>query len=228
MAIRSQLRNGSIKACRRRGGRSKFRYGNHQQRTVDGSRPFNQFRDCPICRVKQYNTGKSESQKKKIPHRGHHPICPDKKRPVLSPMTAFVERTYATNIRRNNAPIGRLSIQNSRNEGNSQVVNPFFMPMTSARQTTTPTPLVANPRAPRVDASNLFKDAANKLANPTNLRRELDKRIKLHIDDQKFEFLSNKRYPATVGLMVDYIMDLIKVRRPTATQTPITLTLESI
>jgi hypothetical protein len=31
-----------------------------------------------------------------------------------------------------------------------------------------------------------------------------------------------------VGLMVDYIMDLIKVRRPTATQAPIPLTIESI
>ena len=105
MACRSQLRNGSIKACKRRGSRSKFRYGNQQQRTVDGSRPFSQFRDCRICKVKQYNTSKSESQKKKIPHRGHHPLCPDKKRKVLSPMTAFVERTYAMNIRRNNAPI---------------------------------------------------------------------------------------------------------------------------
>ncbi len=78
MACRSQLRNGSIKACRRRGGRSKFGYGSHQNRTVDGSRPFSQFRNCKICKVKQYNTNKSESQKKKIPHRGHHPLCPEK------------------------------------------------------------------------------------------------------------------------------------------------------
>jgi hypothetical protein len=143
-------------------------------------------------------------------------------------MTAFVQHTYATNIRINNAPIERLSIQNSTNQGNGQVINPFFTPCTSARQTTTPTPLIANPRAPRVDASNLFKDSANKLANPTNLRQELDKRMKLFQEDQKFEFLQNKRYPAAVGLMVDYIMDLVKVRRPTATQAPITLTLESI
>jgi hypothetical protein len=152
MAIRSQLRNGSIKACRRRGGRSKFSYGSHQQRTVDGSRPFSQYRDCKICKVKQYNADKIESRKKKIPHRGHHPLCPEKKRSVLSPMTAFVEHTYATNIRLNNAPIERLSIQNLTNQRNSQVPNSFFLPSTSARQTTTPTPLVANPRAPRVDA----------------------------------------------------------------------------
>jgi hypothetical protein len=143
-------------------------------------------------------------------------------------MTAFVQRTYAANIRRNNAPIERLSIQNSTNQGNRQVVNSFFMPMTSARQTTAPMPLVANPRVPPVDASNLFKDAANKLANPTNLRRELDKRMKLHIEDQKFEFLQNKRYPATGGLMVDYVMELINLRRPKDTQAPIPLTLESI
>jgi hypothetical protein len=144
-------------------------------------------------------------------------------------MTAFVQQTHATNIRLNNAPIERFSIHNSTNQGNREVLNPFFMPRTSARQTTTPTPLVANPRAPRVDASNLFKDSTNKLANPTNLRRKLDKKMKLFQEDKKFEFLQNKRYPATVGLMVDHIMDLVNVRRPTAkTQAPIPLTIESI
>ena len=126
MACQSQLRNGSIKACRRRGGRSKFRYGNHHQRSVDGSRPFSQYRDCGICKVKLYNNSKIKNQKKKIPHRGHHPLCPDKKRKVLSPMTAFVERTHATNIRQSNAPIERLSIQNSTNQGNREDLNPFL------------------------------------------------------------------------------------------------------
>ena len=68
--------------------------------------------------------------------------------------------------------------------------------MTSARQTTTPTPLVANPRAPRVDASNLFKDSANKLANPTNLRRELVKRMKLYIEE------NNSRFYRTRGIQL--------------------------
>jgi hypothetical protein len=228
MACRSQLRNGSTKTCRRRGGRSKFRYGSHSQRTLDGSRPFSQFRDCKICKVKQYNRDKSESEKKKIPHRGHHPLCPDKKKPVLSPMTEFVEHTSATNLRLNNAPIERVSIQNSTNQGNGQVPNPFFTPCTSARQTTTPTPLIANPRAPSVDALNLLKDSANKLANPTNLRREIDKRMQLFIEGENFGFIQNKRYPPAVGLMIDYIIDLIKVKRPIATQAPISLTLETI
>ncbi len=105
MACQSNLRNGSIKSCKRRGGRSKFRYGNHHQRSVDGSRAFSQYRDCVICKVKLYNNNKIDSQKKKIPHRGHHPHCPDKKRKVRLPMTAVAERTYATNIRLNNAPI---------------------------------------------------------------------------------------------------------------------------
>ncbi len=120
MACRSQLRNGSTKTCRRRGGRTKFSYGSRQQRTLDGSRPFSQYRDCKICKVKQYNADKSESQKKKIPHRGHHPICPDKPRPVQSPMTEFVQRTFAANIRLNNAPIERVSMPSNQVQ-NSQV-----------------------------------------------------------------------------------------------------------
>jgi hypothetical protein len=73
-------------------------------------------------------------------------------------------------MRQNNAPIEPLSIQNSTNQGNSLAIDPFFTPWTSARrQTTTSTQLRANPRAPKIEALNLFKDFANKLANPTSL-----------------------------------------------------------
>ena len=134
MACRSQLRNGSTKTCRRRGGRTKFSYGSRQQRALDGSRPFSQYRDCKICKVKQYNADKSESQKKKIPHRGHHPICPDKPRPVQSPMTEFVQRTFAANIRLNIAPIERVSMPSNQVQ-NSHVPNPFlFLALAQGKQ----------------------------------------------------------------------------------------------
>jgi hypothetical protein len=75
---------------------------------------------------------------------------------------------------------------------------------------------------------DLFKDLSSKLAHPTSLRRELDKGMQLFQEGQKFEFLQNKRYPATVGLMIDYIINLLKVKRSTATQAPISSTLESM
>jgi hypothetical protein len=75
---------------------------------------------------------------------------------------------------------------------------------------------------------NLFKDSSSKLAHPTSPRRELEKRMQLFKEGKKFEFLQNKRYPATVGLIIDYIIDLLKVKRPTATQAPISSTLESM
>jgi hypothetical protein len=127
-----------------------------------------------------------KAKKKKIPHRGHHPICPDKPRPVQSPMTEFVQHTFAANIRLNNAPIERVSMPSNEVQ-NSQVPNPFLIPRTSARQTTTPTPLIANPRAPRVGEMDLFKDLSSKLAHPTSLRRELDKRMQPFKEGQKFE-----------------------------------------
>jgi hypothetical protein len=87
-------------------------------------------------------------------------------------MMELVQRILAANIRLNNAPIECVSIQNSTNQvPNSQVPNPFFIPRTSAGQTTTPTQLIANSRAPRVDAMNLFKDLSSKLAHPPSLRR---------------------------------------------------------
>jgi hypothetical protein len=116
----------------------------------------------------------------------------------------------------------------ARQEKEKKEDNYVFIPRTSAKQTTTPTPLIANPRAPRVDAMNLFKDLSSKLAHPTSLLRELDKRMQLFQEGQKFEFLQNKRYPATVGLMIEYIINLLKVKRPTATQAPISSTLESM
>jgi hypothetical protein len=70
---------------------------------------------------------------------------------------------------------------------NSQVPHPLFIPRTSTRQTTTPMPLIANPRAPLVGAMNLFKDSSNKLAHPTSLRRKLDKIMQLFQEGQKFE-----------------------------------------
>jgi hypothetical protein len=91
-------------------------------------------------------------------------------------MTEFVQRTFAVNIRLNNDPIEPVSMPSNQVQ-NSQVPNPFFIPRTSARQTTTPMPLITNPRAPRVDAMDLFKGLSIKLAHPTSLRRELDKRM---------------------------------------------------
>jgi hypothetical protein len=107
-------------------------------------------------------------------------------------MTEFVQRTFAANIRLKNTSIERVSMPSNQVQ-NSQVPNPFFIPRTSARQTTTPAPLIANPRAPRVDAMNLIKDLAEKLAHRTSLRRDLDKRMQLFQEGQKFEFLKNKR-----------------------------------
>jgi hypothetical protein len=73
-----------------------------------------------------------------------------------------------------------------------------------------------------------FKDLSSKLAHPTSIFRELDKIMQLFKEGKQFEFIQNKRYPATVGLMIDYIIDLLKVKRPTATQVPTSSTLESM
>ncbi len=90
------------------------------------------------------------------------------------------------------------------------------------------TPLIAKPRALQDNAMHLLNDLSSKLAHPTSLGQELDKRMQLFQEGQKFEFLQNKRYPATVGLLIDYIISLFKVKRPTATQASISLTLESM
>jgi hypothetical protein len=60
-------------------------------------------------------------------------------------MTAFVHQTYAANILLNNAPIECVLIENGALQDNNQLAHQFFVPQTSARQMTMPTPKFTNP-----------------------------------------------------------------------------------
>ena len=73
MGLQSQLRNGSIKACKKAATRAKHTKKALAQQGIDGSKPFNQYEDCKLC-----NAHKRIRQGEKInePHSGHHKSCP--------------------------------------------------------------------------------------------------------------------------------------------------------
>ncbi len=62
---------------------------------------------------------------------------------------------------------------------------------------------------------------AMSIADPTCLRRELDERMKkLESEGDDYYWLDQKKYPAAIGLMVDYICSLFEHRKSTNTATP--------
>ena len=59
------------------------------------------------------------------------------------------------------------------------------------------------------------------IADPRSLRRELDARMKkVESEGNDYHWLEQKKYPAALGLMVDYICSSFEHRKPTSTATP--------
>jgi hypothetical protein len=63
--------------------------------------------------------------------------------------------------------------------------------------------------------------AITSIADPTSLRCELDERMKkLGSEGNDYYWLYQQKYPAAIGLLVDYICSLFEHRKPTSTVTP--------
>jgi hypothetical protein len=148
-------------------------------------------------------------------------------------MTVFVNKEAARNLAANRAPI--------RNKTVDKISSPyqgFFAQRTNDRctnrvATTVPRPstTTVSTRIPTACAGLLTglsttavasTISVSTLADPTSLRRELDKRMKkLESEGDDYSWLDNKKYPAAIGLMVDYILNLFEHRKPsTSTAAP--------
>lgn len=104
MGIQSQLRNGSIKACKKRATKAKHRKKHLAQMSVDRkeARAFVPEVDCRICVAK---IAVQNGSLKQVPHRAHDPRCKvNQKTKGLSERTVQVEKIAAENIRQNNIP----------------------------------------------------------------------------------------------------------------------------
>ena len=84
----------------------------------------------------------------------------------------------------------------------------------------TPAPKNASASA-SASASTGLLAATVSIADPRNLRRELDARIQKRESDKgdDYHWLNNKNYPTAIGLMVDYLYCLLDHRKPVGTDT---------
>jgi hypothetical protein len=119
----------------------------------------------------------------------------------MSEMTVFVERQAAQNLAANRAPIVAAAAP-VQNFFEKKITN-RTMPMQSS---------LTSPSHPSTTK------AREKLASPTNLRRELEiqmKDLQRVGNDGSYNWALNNNYPSSVGLLVDYMCSLfVPKRRP--------------
>lgn len=106
MGCQSQMREGSIKKCRKKATKAKYKR-NLVQAAVTGGRAFDATNDCRICRAKL----KAKQLKRlgvilRIPHRSHDPRCGKNiETRAMSKRWVEVNKTVAENLATNNEPL---------------------------------------------------------------------------------------------------------------------------
>jgi hypothetical protein len=194
MGIQSQMRGGAIKKCKKRGTTLQAKHRLTQHAIVAGGKAFIAIENCPICRAKHLNLMGNPIR---VPRRSHHVKCPKNlKTRGASEMTVFVNKEAARNLAANRAAIVNAT---STYQG-------FFAAGTTNHRRTV---------RPSTTTSTAMSSAVS-IADPTCLRRELDERMKkLESEGADYHWLDKKKYPAAIGLLVDYICSLCQHKKPT-------------
>jgi hypothetical protein len=230
MGIQSQQREGAIKKCKKRATKRLTKHALRQHPIDAGGVAFVAIENCAICKAKHLC---ARGINTRIRKRAHHKACPKNlKIRGTSEITGFVNKEAARNLAANRAPI--------RNKTVDKISSPhqgfFFAHCTNHRctnrvATTAPRPstTTVTTRIPAACAGLLTglsttavaSASVSTLADPTSPRRELDERMKkLESEGDDYSWLDNKKYPAAIGLMVDYILNLFEHRKPASTAAP--------
>jgi hypothetical protein len=192
MGIQSQNREGSIKKAMKRGTKIKNRAASSKQAAIDGGLAFDAEYHCIVCRARRLIRSGIPTT---VPKRKHDPRCSKNTTTHgMSPTTVFVEKETARYIAANRAPIVAAPAPPAGTQS-------FFQKkITNRTISTKPSSMI--PSHPPVTK------ARNNLASPTNLRRELESRIKvLDRGDEKgtYKWARNNKYATALGLLVDYM-----------------------
>ena len=201
MGGQSQVRNGSIKSCLKRGG-MRFKYPKPGQRSIiPGERPFTSIIDCIVCKAQHYNKYAGAYAKIRVPKRAHHVKCfKNTKTKGLSERTVQVEVEAARNIATNNGPIANLG----RPGTTAQEKWAALYPIRAAE------PLQESNDIPSKTKNNQGnKDDTYVSYTPlaTELRRVLDDNINLLTKDQELATPESSRAPNAVVCLIKYILE---------------------
>ena len=222
MGVQSQQREGAVKKCKKRGTKLLAKHKFRQHAINVGGVAFISIENCAVCKAGNLN---ARGIKTRIPKRAHHKACPKNlKTRGASERTVFVNKEAARNLAANRAAIPKTVAKKSQKEFSSSGYQAFFADHTKNQFTSSVGP-TSSVRPPWTSSSTTKTGdvtvTRTSVADPSNLRRELDERIKKLESkiDEDYNWLIQKRYPAIIGLMVDYITSLFEHRKPTSTET---------
>ena len=216
MGIQSQRREGAVKKCKKRATKLLAKHKLSRQQAIDaGGVAFIAIEHCTICKAKDLN---ARGIKTRIPKRSHNKACSKNlKTRGTSEMTVFVNKEAARNLAANRAPITNKTFDKSQKDVSSTYQG-FFAERTK-RVMVRHSAATATATAASTGLST--STAMVSIADPASLRRELDRRMKkIESQGNDYNWLAQKKYPAAIGLMVDYICSLFEHRKPTSTATP--------
>ena len=220
MGIQSQRREGAVKNCKKRATQLIKKHKVVRQCAIDaGGVAFVAIEHCAICKAKHLN---ASGIKTRIPRRAHHKACvKNLKTRGTSEMTVFVNKEAARNLASNRAAIENKTVGKSQKDVSSAYQGFFAVRPSSTTATITATATPTCNTTASKSTGRSATTAITSIADPTSLRRELDERMKkLGSEGDDYYWLYQKKYPAAIGLLVDYICSSFEHRKPTSTATP--------
>ena len=202
MGIQSQLREGSIKACKKRATRqAKHKRKSLTQMGVDGGRAFLPERDCAVCRAKHLNLP--------VPHRAHDKRCPhNRSTRGGSKRSVEVEKIAAEHIRQNNIPPVAIPVDVAMNNASDlrSHFTPNFQQPKAARA-------ASNPKPPPAQTAPQPVTEEGAIPTAQEIREELRERFHKKRDAFSWAFEPNYKPPAAVALSIDFVISKFKHRR---------------
>jgi hypothetical protein len=213
MGVQSQRRNGSIAKCMKRATKRKAKH-RMAQHSIDGSVPFHPLSHCKICKVRAANKA-ARREKFREPKRSHHRLCPkNRKTRGMSEATVLGANEFMQNRKSNST--------------RTPIFPPSIAPPPPAyqffeRRPATAVALSTSTSDPAAKTSIARNTALT--SGPSNLRLEVDSRIKIFHSESAFHWAKDKAFPPAVGLMADYICGLLEHRRPADTSEPLPTTI---
>jgi len=214
MGIQSQLRNGSIKSCKKRATKVKHNKKSNTKATYFNGKPFVPKVHCKVCKAKHNN--------KRVPHVKHHNLCYNSRnyKKKNSNNTTISDKFFKQCLRNNNALYieGRDKIDYSKEERKIDAAK-YFTPTMASTIYQPPDPSKKPTGIKFTNASYKTESTVDhRKKDAAEFRKELDKLVKLYKDGEKeYEWVKESKFPAEIALAAHIISVDVRHRKPLST-----------
>ena len=153
-----------------------------------------------------------------IPHRPHHRSCGrNRKTRGLSEYTVFVEKTVASNLAKNSAPIGQNSAEDAKFRQKFGSVADHFQPRLENSESSPTLDETQQPVALCYSTSPASDFRCNQTCNPSNIRKVLDEKLEQHEKDGSLTWAIKSKCNTAILVAVEHIMDELNHNKATST-----------